>query len=166
MSDTQEVSSLAGKDRKISGRLSDALVRSLPAPKKGYKKTYDAGPDRMRGFGVRVTASGARSFILNYTVAGIERTMTIGAYPAWKVATARKEAERLRQEIDRGNDPLGQKQSEREAPTMNDLCDRYLAEHAAKKRDEGKGDESMIRRVVRPELGRRKVTSISFADVD
>src|SRR5271163_535857 len=165
MSDTQEVSSLAGKDRKISGRLSDALVRSLPAPEKGYKKTYDAGPDRMRGFGVRVTALGARSFILNYTVAGIERTMTIGTYPAWRVATARREAERLRQEIDRGIDPLGEKQAEREAPTINELADSYLAEHAVKKRTT-RGDESMLRRIVRPELGGRKVASVAFADVD
>jgi integrase len=165
MSDTKEINGLVGNTRKIIGRLSDALVRSLAAPEKGHKKTYDAGPDRIRGFGVRVTASGARSFILNYTVAGVERTMTIGAYPAWKVATARREAERLRQEIDRGNDPLGERQAEREAPTMNDLCDRYLAEHAVKKRTD-KGDRAMIPLYVRPELGKRKVASITFADVD
>jgi len=72
------------KGKAVGGKLSDVLVRSLPAPENGNKKTYDTGPDRIRGFAVRVTASGARSFILNYTVGGVERTMTIGAYPAWK----------------------------------------------------------------------------------
>jgi integrase len=170
MSETSEINDLGAHRAKSSksvdgGRLTDALVRSLPAPERGAKKYYDAGPDRMRGFGVRVTASGARSFILNYTVFGIERTMTIGAYPAWKVATARREAERLRQEIDRGIDPLGEKRAAREAPTVNELADRYLAEHAKKKRTE-KGDRAMIRIHVRPRLGNRKVAAIGFGDVD
>jgi len=83
-----------GKGSSVGGtKLSDALVRALPALEKGYTKTYDAGPDRIRGFGVRLTSSGARSFILNCTVAGIERTMTIGAYPTWSVAAARERLE-------------------------------------------------------------------------
>jgi integrase len=143
-------------------KLSDALVRSLPLPDAGAKIYYDA---EIRGFGMRVTKAGARSFVLNYTVAGRERRMTIGAYPVWRVATARREAERLRQDVDRGTDPLGEKQAEREAPTVNELCDRYLEEHASKKRT-SKGDASIIRLYVRPRLGSRKVDSVTFADVD
>jgi integrase len=165
MSDTKEINGLVGENRKISGKLSDAMVRALPVPEGGSRITYDAGPDSVRGFGVRVTASGSKSFILNYTVGGRERRMTIGAYPAWTVAAARDEAKRLRREIDRGVDPLGERQAEREAPTVAELCDRYLAEHAVKKRTSS-GDESMIRRVIRPELGNRKVASIAFADID
>jgi len=156
----------AAGDDNAGGRLTDALVRSLIAPATGNKITYDSGKDVVRGFGVRVTASGARSFILNFTVAGRERRLTIGAYPAWKVATARKEAERLRrEEIDRGHDPLGARHAARDAPTVSDLCDRYLAEHAIKKRSVA-DDKSMIRRIVRPELGSRKVASITFTDID
>ena len=43
-------------------KLTDATIRALPVPPKGNKITYDDLP----GFGVRVTAAGARSFILNY----------------------------------------------------------------------------------------------------
>ena len=50
-----------------SGRLSDAVVRALPAPDRGNRITYDQGNDAIRGFGLRVTAAGAKSFILNYT---------------------------------------------------------------------------------------------------
>jgi integrase len=146
-------------------RLTDAVVRSLRVPEQGNKITYDNGKDAVRGFGVRVTAAGAKSFILNYTVTGRERRLTIGGYSAWSVAAARDEAKRLRQEIDRGIDPLGARIAEREAPTVADLCDRYLAEHAIKKRSIA-GDRSMIRRIVRPELGSRKVVSITFADID
>jgi integrase len=146
-------------------RLTDAIVRSLAPPHVASKITYDAGPGRVAGFGCRVTAAGAKAFILNYTLAGRERRLTIGAYPAWKVATARREAERLRQEIDRGIDPLGERIAEREAPTVSELCDRYFAEHAVRKRST-KGDESMIRRVIKPALGNRKVASIAYADID
>src|SRR5271165_6078140 len=128
----------------MGNRLTDALVRSLPAPETGTKITYDT---ETRGFGMRVTAAGSKAFVLNYTVVGRERRMTIGAYPAWKVATAREEAERLRRDIDRGIDPLGERIAAREAPTVNELCDRYLAEHAVKKRT-AEGDRKMIERYV------------------
>lgn len=146
-------------------RLSDAIVRRLEPPVRSNRITYEHGKGAVRGFGVRVTARGARSFILNYTVAGRERRYTIGGYPAWSVVAARDEARRLRQEIDRGVDPLADRETEREAPTVNELADRYIAEHAVKKRS-GKDDEAMLRRIVRPEFGNRKVASITFADVD
>jgi integrase len=146
-------------------RLTDAVVRDLPAPASGSKITYDGGAGCVRGFGLRVTAAGVKAFVLNYTVNGRERRLTIGAYPTWKVATAREEAARLRRDIDRGIDPLGERIAEREAPTVNELCDRYLAEHAIKKRT-ASGDESLIRRVIKPALGNRKVASIAYGDVD
>jgi hypothetical protein len=146
-------------------RLTDATVRDLPTPASGSRITYDGGAGRVRGFGMRVTAAGAKSFVLNYTVAGRERRLTIGAYPTWRVATARAEAERLRREVDRGIDPLGERVAEREAPTVAELCDRYLAEHAIKKRNP-RGDESIIRRIVKPALGSRKVAAIAYVDID
>jgi integrase len=146
-------------------KLTDQLVRSLPFPAAGSRIRYDGGNDAVRGFGVRVTAGGARSFILNYVVGGRERRMTIGAYPDWSVAAAREEAKRLKREIDRGRDPLGDRVAYRAAPTVNDLCDRYLEEHAAKKRSEAE-DRRMIERLVRLELGARKVAEITYTDID
>jgi integrase len=145
--------------------LKDALVRSLPAPEKGSKILYDGGKDRIPGFGLRVTAAGVKAFVLNYTIAGRERRMTIGGYPAWSVAAAREEAKRLRMDVDRGIDPLADREALREAPTMNGLADRYLAEHAVKKRT-GKDDAAMIRLHVRPVLGNHKVAAVTFADID
>lgn len=146
-------------------KLTDALIRSLTAPARGNRVTYERGAGAVRGFGVRVTAAGAKSFVLNYTVTGRERRFTIGAYPGWSVAAARDEARRLRQAIDRGEDPLGERIAIREAPTFDELCDRYIAEYAVRKRT-ARGDESAIRRVLRPKLGSRKVASITFADID
>jgi integrase len=146
-------------------RLTDAIVRALPAPDKGNKIRYEGGAGAIRGFGVRVTAAGVKSFIINYSIAGRERRYTVGSYPAWSVAVAREEAKRLRRDIDRGVDPLGEREAERSASTVNHLCDRYLAEHAPKKRSQS-DDASMIRRFVRRSLGNRKVASIGYSDID
>ena len=48
-------------------RLTDRLVKLLPAPVRGNKIAYDT---EVRGFGCRVTAAGARSFVLGYRTKG------------------------------------------------------------------------------------------------
>lgn len=146
-------------------KLSDAIVRSLAAPAQGNKITYEHGSNAVRGFGLRVTATGMKSFILNYTIAGRERRYTIGGYPEWKVAAARQRAAELRQDISRGIDPLDERIADREAPTINDLADRYIAEHASRKRT-GTDDGSMLSRIIKPEIGACKVASVTFADID
>ena len=119
---------LAPEPKKPTTRehLTDAAVKKLPAPQRGNRVTYD----EVAGFGIRVTAAGARAFILNYrTKAGRERRITIGGFPNWSTVAAREEARRLKQEIDRGSDPLADIADERAAPTMAELADRFMAEH-------------------------------------
>lgn len=149
----------------MAQRLTDRTVKALKAPSGKYKITYD---NDITGFGVRVTKSGVKSFILNYAIHGRERRYTIGKYPAWSVAAARDEAANLRQSIDTGNDPMGERNAKRKEPTVADLCDRYLKEHArAKKRaSSADADEYNIDRHVRPALGKRKVSTIEYTDID
>jgi integrase len=149
----------------MSQRLTDGIVRGLPAPATGNKIEYDA---KVRGLGVRVTTAGARAFILNYrTKSGRERRYTIGSFPDWKVAAAREEAERLKRQIDSGGDPLADVQAERGAPTVADLCDRFEKEHLPKKRPSTQNDyKAAIERYIKPELKHRKVAEVIPADID
>ena len=65
-----------------SSKFDDRFVRDLAPPPTGNRVHYDrGGKEPVRGFGVRVTAAGAKSFVLNYTIAGRERRLTIGGYP-------------------------------------------------------------------------------------
>jgi integrase len=154
-------------------KLTDADAKKLEAPAKGNRVYYDStGNGRgapVEGFGLRITGSGARSFILNYRRRsdGTERRFTIGGFPNWSVGAAREEARRLKRLVDGGADPVGELREQREAPTVNELADRFEEEHLAKKRISTQADyRSMLRVHIRPALGRRKVASLEFADVD
>ena len=84
------------------------------------KTIYDAD---VSGFGIRITPGGSRSFILNYrTRAGRERRYTIGGFPAWTTAAARKFAAEMKARIRLGHDPLGELEAERGAPTIAMAC--------------------------------------------
>ncbi|MDJ0977651.1 MAG: integrase family protein [Erythrobacter sp.] len=60
-----------------------------------------------KGFGLRVTASGAASFIVQGVVRGMgkEVRMTIGTYGAWTVDQARRKAEQYKHQFEDGINP-------------------------------------------------------------
>ena len=115
-----------GDQMKNGQRLDDRTVRGIEPPAKGAQITYDSD---VSGFGCRVTAKGARSWVLNYRVGGRERRYTIGAVTEWKATAARKFAADLKARIRMGHDPLAELEQERTAPTVADLCDRFERDH-------------------------------------
>jgi integrase len=147
-------------------RLTDQVVRQLPPPLKGNRIAYDSD---VPGFGLRVTAAGARSWILNYRrrADGVERRYTIGSWPSWPVAAAREEAKRLRRAVDGGGDPVGEAQAMRDAPTVANLAERFLAEHVARRRPSTQlAYRIVLRKYILPALGRKKVAAVEFENVE
>jgi len=149
----------------MSTKLSDAVVRDLSPPVRGNKITYDSD---VKGFGVRVTAAGARAFILNYrTRSGRERRYTIGSFPDWKTKVARDEAADLKKQIDVGHDPMAKLQEERSAKTIADLCDRFITDHLPKKRPATARDyKAIIENRIRPILKHERVATLRHDHVD
>ena len=145
--------------------LNDSVVRNLPVPEKThYHITYDSGPKRVPGFGVRVTEAGYRSFILNYPGG----RYTIGRFGDWSTGDARQEAKRLRREIDLGADPMRDRKAEREAPTITDLVQRVEAEHLPRLRPATAASiRAQLKNHVLPALGEStKVADVRFEDID
>jgi integrase len=101
----------------------------------------------------------------------------IGRHGApWTPDMARAAANRLLVEVANGADPAGQKQDERKAATVADLCDDYLEaakagrvltrHRAAKKASTLATDASRISRYIRPLLGHLKVASVTRLDIE
>jgi integrase len=147
-------------------RLTDAIVKRLPLPTTGKTITIDAD---VFGFGARVTANGARSYVLRYTTrAGRERTFTIGDATVWRTTDARDKARELRREIEDGGDPLGDIEAEREAPTVLDLIERFRTEHLPKKRPRTASEYGYLLQLhIEPHFGQHtKVADVRFEDID
>jgi integrase len=69
-------------------------------------------------------------------------------------------------QIDGGNDPLGELELERAAPTIDELADRYIEEHLPRKRPRSRIEDERLLPIIRTALGRRKVADVVYADID
>ncbi len=150
----------------MAQRLTDKAVKALPAPARGNQITYDT---EIKGFGARITAAGAIAFVLNYRrkADGLERRYTIGSFPNWSVAAAREKAKALKRHVDGGGDPVGEHAADRAAPTVADLCARFVEEHVAKQRPHTQIDyQSIIQNDILPALGRLKVAAVEFEHIE
>jgi hypothetical protein len=147
--------------------LSDGLIDSLPPPVDAvYRIKWDGDPHRP-GLGIRVTKSGARAYVCRYHIDGRVRVMTIGTWRKGTLAAAIKRYNALRDQIDAGTDPLAKRHERREAPTVNDLADRFEREHMPKLRESTAVEyRAMIRTLIRPALGKVKVADVAYAHVD
>jgi Arm DNA-binding domain/Phage integrase, N-terminal SAM-like domain len=154
--------------------LDDDLVRSLEPPAKGSRITFDANPEgvtdaAVTGFGIRVTATGFKAFTLSYrNENGEQKRYTIGPFPRWKTERARKEARRLREDvIDNKGDPQAEKIAKRNEAIVNELLDKFMAEHVEKEcrpsTIEGYGN--ILKLHIRPALGKKKVAAVTSADI-
>ena len=152
------------RERAMPERLTDAIVKRTGAGDRPQVISWDAD---VKGFGLRVTNRGAKSFILDYRIGGRQRRITIGSYPDWSVAAARTEAGNLKREVDLGRDPMGERHAERAAPTLRDLWDRYRRDHLPRKAARSQADETMMwEQLVLPTLGKHKVADITHSDIE
>ncbi|MCO6413529.1 MAG: integrase family protein [Thiogranum sp.] len=107
-------------------KLSNSSVASLPVPAKGQKLHWCSS---LSGFGVRVTASGAKSYIVQGRIKGTgkERRYTIGPCHLLDYAEARKRAlDRLR-ELHDGKDPQVEKRKRlAQGLTLREVMKDYI----------------------------------------
>ncbi|MEK6542649.1 MAG: integrase arm-type DNA-binding domain-containing protein [Pseudomonadota bacterium] len=106
----------------ITKRAVDAL-----APSSGIIFLWDAGDGSTKGFGVRVTPAGIKSFVYQFRVggrAGESRRCTIGRYGEWTVDKARKRANELAEQVRRGIDPVDAQQDDVKARAVRKAASR------------------------------------------
>lgn len=146
--------------------LTDKKIQKLAPPPATY---WDSGPKAVAGLGLRVMPSGAKSWLFRYRRKsdGKQRSPAFASYgPAWLVARARKHAAELRYQVDRGQDPLGEAQAQREAPIVADLVEHYIAEVLSAR---APGTQQHYKRVltqyILPAIGQKKVATVERDDI-
>lgn len=156
-----------------STRLTQTVVSQLTPEISGEYTVFDA---ELPGFGIRVRPGGAKTFVVKYRNAyGRQRKLTLGRYGALTVMQARKEALAHLGEISRGEDPAENRDAKRQALTVAELCDRYLADAGAGKvlyRGKAKQantvymDHGRVKRHIKPLVGNRAAKDLQRSEVE
>lgn len=154
----------------MRAKLTDRLAATVePTPGK-IDRYFDIDTRRSpRGFLLRVTPKGARVWALRYRVRDSyrEREITIGDTKSWPIAEARKEAHKIRREVDAGRDPIAEREEARGEPTVAELAARFI-EEALSSRAPGTANnyKAQLRDWVLPQFGRRRVVDVSRDDIE
>lgn len=130
--------------------------------------TYFLWDGETRGLGLRVAPGGTKAFVLQYrTTSGRSCRLTLGRFGVLTVEQARDLAREKLVAVAQGGDPAQIRKAERQAPTVGDLMDRYLTEHARVHNAARTVEtaEALIRNHIKPQLGTRKVHEVATADV-
>lgn len=137
-------------------------VSAIKPPASGRVDFWDTDP---KGFGLRVSDSGRKTWVLMYRFDGVQRRLKIATYPAMDLADARQKAKDYLQDVSKGIDPAAVKKAGRKAETFSELAAAYLDRYARKRKRSWKKDERAIERDLNPEFGTRKAKSIARQDV-
>jgi integrase len=116
------------------------------------------------GLQLRVLAKRKTFYLYYRTKAGVERRPKIGDFPIISLQQARDIARSMLLAVASGGDPAKERETARATPTVAELCKRYLADYAPRKKS-AKEDARLIDKFVRPKLGRLKVAAVEFEDV-
>jgi integrase len=140
--------------------LTERLIKSLQ-PTQRDLFAWDAA---LPGFGVRVKPSGRKSYVMQYrTRAGRSRRYTLGSVASYRLEQARAEAREWQVKIARGADPAEERKTQREAKTIAELAERYLAEHVRVHNKPRTAAEvaRIVATRIKPKLGRIPVPELT-----
>lgn len=106
-------------------KLTKLVVDKLALPTVGNQKRYY--DEMMRGFGVRITIGGVKSFFVERMIAGKQKRITLGRYPDLTVEQARNEAQKVLGKIAIGINPIvEQKTAKQKAITLQQVFADYV----------------------------------------
>lgn len=107
-----------------SVNITKTTVDKTPPPAAGQLLLRDT---HLKGFGVRIMPSGAKSFILEKRVGGKVKRMTLGRYGELTCEQARKKAMTLLGQIAMGANPIADKERERlRGLTLGQVFDDFI----------------------------------------
>ncbi|WP_215877466.1 integrase family protein [Acidithiobacillus ferruginosus] len=108
----------------LKTKINKGAVDDAEAPATGQAFIWDT---EVKGYGLRVTSGGTKTFIVQKRIGGKDRRVTLGRYPEITAEAARKLAMTHIGEIASGNDPIAAKATEEvQAKTLREVIADYL----------------------------------------
>lgn len=158
----------------MSEFITQSVIDTMAIPQDGQTFLWDGD---LKGFGVRVGASGVKSYVVQYrSPDGRLRRMVFARCNLFDVEDARQRARSLLAKATLGIDPAEERNAARRGGTVADVCDWYLTEAESQrlvgrrrrpiKASTLRMDRSRIERHIKPILGTRYVKSLRLADVE
>ncbi|MXN45903.1 tyrosine-type recombinase/integrase [Shinella kummerowiae] len=128
--------------------------------------------ETVKGFGLKIMPTGARSWVLEYRPGAggrgvAKKRLKIGTPATMPPEEARERAIRTLARVTLGGDPAGARSDERSSPTVSDLVDAYMRDHVASKRKAKTEAEYkiVIDKHVKPAIGSMRASVVMAADV-
>lgn len=150
---------------KITKRTVDAVVA-------GSTQSFVWDTD-VKGFGLKVTATGKRTYIFQYRTGGreaITQRVTIGEHGSpWSPDAARKEALRLAGLVRQGGDPREDaRQRRKDAVTLafSDYADFFVDRYLKKRWKTWQEAKRILDRDIKPVFRRRALSAITKGEID
>ena len=133
-------------------------------PREKEKIHWDSG---YKGFGVRVSPMGRKTFVVQYRQGSRTRRVSLGIFGNLTVEEARRKAKKILGAVAGGDDPAERISQFRKTPTMADVCDKFLKEHVAPrlKPSTQKEYRRNIEIYILPKFRTFKVSEISKHDI-
>jgi integrase len=149
-------------------KLTQDFVNVAEAEKGAERTVY--WDERKPGFGLMVTANGAKSFVIQYRAGGRSRRMALKAKAGHKAGLnlidAKKMADSLLGDVAKHRDPL-QERRKAEAlaeNTLRSICEEYFRRDGKDLRTKDQ-IEKALDRLVYPKLGARQVDAILRSEI-
>lgn len=163
------------------GKKSPPLTKLIIDKALPGSKQYDLWDGAIPGFGIRISASGSKTYIVRYRADGggrgsPQRFHVIGRHGVLTLDQARKQAVQVLAQVTCGEDPASDRKGRRSEMTMSDLVDLYEEEGCFIQRGKRIGEPmkpltkkytiSRLRNHVVPLLGPRRITDIVEGDIE
>ena len=152
-----------------TGNITKTNVDSLRCPEHLDRVIlWDGGHrEAVRGFGVVAFRNGGKCYVAQYRKDGRSRRTRIGEHGRLTPDEARKDARKVLGGIERGDDPIADRQAARALRTFKAVADDFVALHVKTKRKGRTGDEyeRLFKSYIHPEIGTKRIVDLKLDDV-
>ena len=130
-------------------------------------KDYFVWDSQIAGFGVRVMASGAKTYQAQYRKGGRTRRVSLGRHGKITADQARQLAREVMGLVAKGENPAEDLAQHRRAPTVAALCERFFDQHVRERcKPTTQGEyRRAIDLFIKPAIGSFKVVDVERKDI-